>query len=166
MISSISAWVLSIAGIICVSVLIELILPNGQMNKYIKGIFSFFVLFVIISPIPKLLNININFSDFLDYGDIQIDEDYIYQLNMDKLASLQEDTQNAIQSQGYENVVVSVDADIFSSTFIVKSATIDLSELVITSQSQHTNITDIKKDITEVVIKILSIEEDKVYFDE
>ena len=111
MISSISAWVLSIACIICLSVLVELILPSGQMNKYIKGIFSFFVLFVIISPIPKLLNLNINGDSFLDYGFVQVDEDYIAQLNMDKLTSLTKSAEDAITELGYENSVVSLEAD-------------------------------------------------------
>ena len=33
MIGNISSWVLSIAGVICVSVLVELLMPDGQMNR-------------------------------------------------------------------------------------------------------------------------------------
>ena len=62
MFSTLSAWVMSIAGIICISVLVELVIPNGQMNKYIKGIFSFIVLLVIISPIPMLLGKEFDFD--------------------------------------------------------------------------------------------------------
>ena len=41
MVSTLSAWILSIAGIVLLSVLVELILPAGSMSKYIKGIFAF-----------------------------------------------------------------------------------------------------------------------------
>ena len=51
-----SEWLLSIAGIILLSVLCEFILPEGQINRYIRGIFAFITIFVIISPLPKLLN--------------------------------------------------------------------------------------------------------------
>lgn len=165
MISSISAWVLSIACIICLSVLVELILPSGQMNKYIKGIFSFFVLFVIISPIPKLLNLNINGDSFLDYGFVQVDEDYIAQLNMDKLTALTESTESAIAARGYENSIVSLEADIFSTSFKVKSATIDLSRLVITSSAKHKDIVSIREEITMFISTLLSLEKEEVYFE-
>ena len=48
MIDGISNWILSIAGIICLSVIVELIMPEGQLNRYIKGVFSFIVVFVIV----------------------------------------------------------------------------------------------------------------------
>lgn len=165
MISSISAWVLSIACIICLSVLVELVLPSGQMNKYIKGIFSFFVLFVIISPIPKLLNLNINGDSFLDYGFVQVDEDYIAQLNMDKLTSLTKSAEDAITELGYENSVVSLEADIFSTSFKVKSATIDLSGLVITSSAKHKDIVSIREEITVLISTLLNLEKEEVYFE-
>ena len=60
MIGELSNWILSIAGIICLSVVLELILPEGQLNRYIRGVFSFIVVLVILLPIPKLLNKNFN----------------------------------------------------------------------------------------------------------
>ena len=165
MISSVSAWVLSIACIICVSVLVELVLSSGQMNKYIKGIFSFVVLFVIISPVPKLLNMNLDGDGFLDYGNVQVDEDYIAQINMDKLTALTESTESAIAQRGYENSIVSLEADIFSTSFKVKSANIDLSGLVITSNAQHKDIVGIREEITVLVKTLLNLSEEEVYFE-
>lgn len=165
MISSVSAWVLSIACIICVSVLVELVLPSGQMNKYIKGIFSFVVLFVIISPVPKLLNMNIDRDGFLDYGNVQVDEDYIAQINMYKLTALTESTESAIAQRGYENSIVSLEADIFSTFFKVTSASIDLSGLVITSNAQHKDIVGIREEITVLVKTLLNLSEEEVYFE-
>ena len=97
MLSDISSWIMSIAGIICISVIIELVLPDGQMNKYIKGIFSFIVILVIIMPIPKLIGSNLDFSNIFDYdSNINVDEDYLYQLNLDKLNLVKEDIENEI----------------------------------------------------------------------
>ena len=62
MFSSLSGWVLSIAGVISLSVIVELILPEGQLNKYIRGIFSFIIILVIIAPLPSLGGKNFSFS--------------------------------------------------------------------------------------------------------
>ena len=85
MLSTLSSWIISIAGIICISVIIELILPEGNMNKYIKGILSFIIVLVIIMPLPKLLKTEVNFDKIFDYNkNISVDEDYLYQLNLYK----------------------------------------------------------------------------------
>ena len=34
-----TSWILSIVGIVLLGVLIDLILPNGEIQKYIKSIF-------------------------------------------------------------------------------------------------------------------------------
>ena len=56
--SAISSWLLSVAGIIILGVLCEMILPDGQMNKYVKVIFSFAVLLVgVVLLIIRLLDV-------------------------------------------------------------------------------------------------------------
>jgi len=60
---AISSWLLSIAGVIILSVLAEFVLPDGQMNKYIKTIFSFVILLVIVMPLPKVFGKDFDFSN-------------------------------------------------------------------------------------------------------
>ena len=50
------AWLLKITGVIALSTLSSLLIPNGQTKKYVKGIFALITLFVLVSPLPKLLN--------------------------------------------------------------------------------------------------------------
>lgn len=50
-----NAWILSIVGIICLGILLDIVLPTGQMSKYVKGFFSLLCMFVIIAPIPAFL---------------------------------------------------------------------------------------------------------------
>ena len=61
---AVSAWLLSITGVILLSVLAEFVLPEGQMNKYTKVIFSFVILLVIIMPLPKLFGKDFDISKF------------------------------------------------------------------------------------------------------
>lgn len=164
--STLSAWVLSIAGVVLLSVLVELILPSGAMNKYIKGIFAFIIMLVILTPIPKLLNQNIDISNFFNSDVIQPDEDYIEQINFDKLSALQTEIEKEIENEGYQNVKVYISSNIFDNTFQIRSATIDLTNLVITANAEHTNIVRIKQQITGIVKNHLSIGEDYIFYEE
>ena len=164
---SISAWVMSIAGIVCLSVLVELIMPSGQMNKYIKGIFSFIVLFVIISPIPTLLGKKINIDNVFDSSStLQVQDNYLYQLNLDKVSAMQNEINAQIQDLGYSNVQARIDCDIFSSSIVIRAIYVDLPHLIITENARHTDILEIKKDIVLLASSAANIKEERVVFNE
>lgn len=74
------AWLLKITGVIALSALSSLLIPNGQTKKYVKGIFALITLFVLVSPLPKLLK-----SDFSGFpnafdtvSELEIDETFLY----------------------------------------------------------------------------------------
>ncbi|MBQ8444199.1 MAG: stage III sporulation protein AF [Clostridia bacterium] len=164
--AEISSWILSIAGVVCLSILIELILPDGQMNKYIKGIFSFVIVFVIISPIPRLLNVDYDFSNVFNYENtFSLDENYLYQLNLDKLNLLQEEIQQDISNYGYQNVEVYINGSIFDNGMEIKSVYVDLSSLVITKNAEHKDISKIKTHLTEIIQEHIQIDEEMILYD-
>ncbi len=165
MLCELSNWILSIAGIICVSVIVELILPDGQMNRYIKGIFSFIIILVVIMPIPKLLNRDFNFSNIFDNSGYEINSDYLYQVNLDKMNSVKNEIEKQIEKRGYLNVVVSINCDIFDNSMQYKSIFVDLSDLVISGQAEHNYISKIKKDISSIIMAIIDIDEEAILYD-
>lgn len=165
MLCELSNWILSITGIICVSVIVELILPDGQMNRYIKGIFSFIIILVVIMPIPKLLNRDFDFSNIFDNSGYEIDSDYLYQVNLDKMNSVKNEIEKQIEKRGYLNVVVSINCDIFDNSMQYKSIFVDLSDLVISGQAEHNNISKIKKDISSIIMAIIDIDEEAILYD-
>ena len=165
MIGDISTWITSIAGIICLSVIVELMLPDGQMNRYIKGIFSFVIILVIIMPIPNLIGKEINFSNIFDYDNVAVDEDYIYQLNLDKINIVRDEIENDIQLHGYENVKIYIDCDIFDNAMKFESITVDITNLVISENAEHKNIAKIKDDITDIIQSHLQIDRGSILYD-
>lgn len=166
MLAEISKWILSIAGIICTSVLIELVLPDGQMNKYIKGILSFIIVLVIIVPIPKLLNSDHDYSNIFNFeNNIEVDEDYLYQLNLDKLNAIKGEIEENVKNRGYNNVEIYISADIFESQMSYKSINVDLSRLVISENAEHNDITKIKKDISSIIKSYVQIEEENIFYE-
>ena len=46
------AWILSIAGVICLGILLEIVLSEGKTAKYVKGAFSLLVVIAIVAPLP------------------------------------------------------------------------------------------------------------------
>ena len=57
-----SGWILSVTAVICLTVLMDIVMPDGQMNKYVKGITSLIVVFVVISPLTALAKGKFDFS--------------------------------------------------------------------------------------------------------
>lgn len=165
MLNELSTWIISIAGVICLSVIVELVLPEGQMNRYIKGTFSFVIILVIIMPLPKLLGSKLDFSNIFDYGDIQVDDDYIYELNLDKINGIKKDIEKEIKSHGYQNVEIYINCNIFDNAMQFNSIYVDLTNLVITENAEHKNITKIKQDITAVIKGFIEIGEEDILYD-
>lgn len=167
MIASISDWLLSIAGIICLSVVVEIVLPSGQINKYIKGIISFIITLVIITPLPSLIKSKKDYSNIFDYEtSIEVDENYLYQLNLDKLNSLKRDIEKDIFALGYRNVFVYISSNIFESNLTFVSVNVDISDLVISPNAEHKDITKIKKDITKIIQSKMDLGEEAIFYDE
>ena len=140
--SFISSWVLSIAGISVIGVLVELILPSGQTKKYVKGVFAFVVVMVIITPLPKLFGSNFQVDDILEENAIIIQEDFVYQINRERLEKIEEMIESDLQMEGFENVKVKINANIFTVNMSIDAVFVDLSNLVITENAKHKNTND------------------------
>src|SRR5690554_3440766 len=77
MIEDLSYWVKNIIYIIFFIVFLEILLPNNSMRKYVKVIAGLLVMVVILTPITKLINSNLNIQDvvaknFVDMEQIDI----------------------------------------------------------------------------------------------
>ena len=143
--NSISAWVLSIAGVSILGVLVELILPSGQTKKYVKGVFAFIVVLVIISPLPKLFWGGFRAEDIFEEDAIIIQEDFIYEINRDRLSKIEEMIELDLKEVGLEGVLVQLNANIFAKNMEIEVVFVDLSNLVLAENLQH-------KDINELII--------------
>lgn len=146
-----TAWILSIAGVTVLSVLVDLILPSGQTAKYIKNVFAFIMILVIISPLPSLLKGNFKINEIFESEEIVLQENFIYQINKDKLDQLEKNIESEIEEAGMQNVDVSISADVFSYQMKIKEIYVDLSDLVIDENVGHI---DIRKAITKIIVKL------------
>lgn len=162
--SGISAWLLSVAGIIILSVLAELVLPEGQINKYIKVIFSFVIILVIISPLPKLFGKDYDFKHLLNGGNSELQEDYLYQLNIDKLTAISESLSNKVKEKGLNNVEIFINANVMSEKLEIFSVYVDLENLEYGEEFGNKDIAKAKIVIREIIN--LTLENVEVKFNE
>ncbi len=160
---SISGWLLSIAGISVLSVLIDVILPSGQTSKYIRGIFAFFMVFVIVAPFPKLFGREFDIEKIFATQSIEIQKNFIIQINKDKLNLLENQIENELNLQNLNEIQITVNGDVFASPMEIKNIFVDLSNLVINENNKHINIKKVTKDCVK---KFINIEEEKIVFNE
>ena len=50
-----AAWLASILGVVIVGIVVELLTQNRRMGNFIRSIYGFLVLLVIVTPLPRLL---------------------------------------------------------------------------------------------------------------
>ena len=160
--SSFSSWILSIVCISVASVLVDLVLPEGKSSTIIKSIFSYAIILVIISPIPKLLKNQNGFNGELYYQDIEIQEDFIYQVNKNKIDKLKLHIENDLAEQDIEGVEIAISADIFDIAMEIDAVYVDFFDLVINENNEHI---DIKKAVVNTVQKYISIGKENIIFD-
>ena len=136
------AWILSIAGVICLGILLEIVLPEGKTAKYVKGAFSLLVVIAIVAPLPKLIN-----SDF----DINVDADIPSWSQSDDYtttyySAFEEKVQNALLQEGCESKV-----KIEVSSGVIVKVEVTVYDLILDG-----------KDIVRITAKTLGVSEDKV----
>ncbi len=103
-----SGWIMGIVGVICLSVLVDILLPDGQTNKYIKGIFALITLYVIISPLPAFLSKDYSLDEVLSFDAVEfaIDDDFLDGISTNPFKSREDALAAYLTKCGYANTSV------------------------------------------------------------
>ena len=154
-----SSYVVSILGIVLAGVIIEIIIPSGAINKYIKGIYSLFVVAVIISPI---INFSSKENDFkLVYNDYTVDEELFEYISKQRINSLENTIEKDLKDKGFNGLDINIDFSIENNSLIYKKCDVNLENLVIDLDNQHINKYEF---ITEVVIDYTNLAQEEIIF--
>lgn len=153
------AWLLKITGVIALSALSSLLIPNGQTKKYVKGIFALITVFVLVSPLPKLLK-----SDFSGFpnafdtvSELEIDETFLYGVATNAYKTQERNIEKFLKEKGIEAKV----------KFVVKSETsseIDYVNVILSDKSferDKSNSIDIGA-LKNEISKFSGVPEDKL----
>ena len=101
MIAFIKSWCEGIIVAVMISIIIELLIPEGNNKKYVKVVIGIYILFVIISPILEKINIEYEFDDFLGLESIEVSTDINNDIKDVYVDGIEETIKNEITQKGY-----------------------------------------------------------------
>jgi len=145
-----TAWLLSIAGVVIIGALVEVLLSDSSVHKFIRSIFAFFVLFVIAQPIPGFFRSAV--SSLETGGGFELNSELIEQINAQTAAALQRNAQLALEAAGFDGVIVTIQAG----TVYVNAFGVVL---------RHTNPDiDIKNETIKIVRAVTGVSEEVIHY--
>lgn len=157
--SNISSWVLSICGIVCVGVIVDVILPNKKNTSIVKTVVALSTILMIIKPIVKIDLNKINFDNIT--SQIKVDNKFVDVRNTEKLKALSGAIEMELNKNGYKNVLISFSID--NEKLLIKSVFVDLSKLVLSGENLNINK---YTNIVAIVQQFVNINQGQVIFNE
>ena len=160
--STISIWVLSIVGIIVLSMLVDLLLPSGSMSKFIKSIFGYLIIVVILSPVFSFFTQkDFSINDIFSSSNVQIQDSFVANVNRQFLDSVEKSIEKSCHEKGIKFVEVGIQADIFENEIEIKQISVNLKNIVITDEVKHTNI---RTSIVNIIKENIKVKEEIIKF--
>ncbi len=142
-------WLLSVCAVTIVTSLSVFILPEGKIGIYIKSIFSFITVLVIIAPLSNLSNLDFDFN-LNNQNNIQVQTEYLNYFNNKRNEENEKLCEKALEEAhlNFESVKFIYDTtDDYQ--YCVKKIEIILSKSVIKEDETHIDIIeDIKNKLS------------------
>lgn len=154
-------YILSILGIVIAGIFIDIIVPNGKINKYIKSIYSIFVVAVLLSPLINFLNKNHDFT--VKYKDYELNTELINYIHSMRVKAMETNLENYLGAEGFKNIHIELTFSSKNNEISYNSCKISLKNLVIEKDKQHINKYEF---IKEVVKENTNLSNEEIIFDE
>ena len=152
-----SGYILKIVAVVLFSVLIDILIPSGKMEKIVKICLSLIIVFVIVSPIPSLISKVKNFA--VDDSGQLIDMEYVKKINLKKIDNLEEKIENELKSYGIENIEIELMCDPTKTEITYLFCNVDARSVVLNEKAQGINLNE---KIIEVVQNFIDIKKENI----
>ena len=150
--SKISSWIISVVCAVLLGVLVEVVLPEGKLNKLLKSVVGVLVMLVIVSPLKNLNLTNLNFQNLFD--GIKIDQNFVDERGKESIEMVQSEIETVLTKNGFEGVVIKIDGSSSADSIKINTVFADLTNLVLKDNSlninKYTNIAEIIKSVVDV----------------
>ena len=156
-----SSWVLSIIGVVLISVIVEMILPKGSVSKFIKSVLAIFIVFVIVSPIATIKDSNY-FDKIFNLNAIEIDVNYVKTINEQKVTEYQKNITTILNESGFLNISVNIDAEIDKEIKINK-VYVNICNLVLNGNISHI---DKYTKMIAIITSVVDVKKENIVFNE
>ena len=151
-----NAWLLSIAGAIVVGVILELVLSSGSLGKFVRSIYAFFLLLIIVTPIPGFLRNGITIGEGIDF-----DWELIGTINSQSNTAAENRLVSELGRFGITGVLVTVVHDRNAQQFTIQEVFINAWNAQLTPERQGINI---RTEVIRIATATLRIREDQITY--
>ena len=155
-----NGYVLSILGIVLVGIVIDVVMPSGVINKYIKSLFSIFVVAVILNPIIAFVKENKNFT--LHYDDYEVQESIMNYIFNERVKSIETSILKELENGGISNIDIKINYSIESNEININSCTVFMENVVISPDKLHINKYEF---ISDVVNKYTDLTDEEIIYE-
>lgn len=152
-----SSYILKIVGVVVITVLIDILMPSGKMEKMVKTAMSLIVILVIVSPIPNFIK---KIKDY-SVGDDKslIDLEYVKKINLQKIDSVEEKIKEDLKQSGISNIEIELMCDMSSTEIKYIFANIDARSVVLDNSAQGI---DLIETVKNSVLKFIEIKKENI----
>jgi len=134
-------WIIGILAVVLLGTIIDLLMSEHKMGKYIRSIFAAVTILVIILPIPSIMQNGINFDNsFIIQNEWELDENFLTFATRVRLNALARGVEAQLASGGISGTEIRLEGSMQNQEVIVYSARVNMQNASIT-----TNITNIDK---------------------
>lgn len=145
MINFLHKWIEQIAIAVILVSIFEMLLPNGNIKKYIKMILGLFVVFSIISPfVDSKALYNLNTNDIIGEYNLTQQESVNDKIEDSYIRELENDITKTVEEQGYNVKSCKIDARIYSGDKDAGIKSINIILLSKNKKEENNNNSDIE----------------------
>lgn len=112
MIIKIRQWCEGIIIAVIISIIIEMIIPEGKNKKYVKVIIGVYIMFVSLSPLLEFLNYDFNFDEIAISPTIETSQSINDDIKEVYISGIEESLKLEIEVLGYEVENIKIYTDI------------------------------------------------------
>ncbi len=154
-------WIKQICAVVLVIMVIILILPDGKMGKYVKGLTPLVLSFVIISPLLNISEFDISAILNGEQTNIEYQEDFLSTVLSNKIRQEEKELMKLIENLGIKEGQVQIEyIKQEQMDYQIQKVKVNLEKAVINSDSSNI---DIIEDIKNTCSNYLSIDKGKIF---
>lgn len=146
-----TAWLLSIVGIVFLGVMVDIIAPSGKTNTFIKSIFAIFLIYVVITPIVK----------YIKKGEYKVDFETEYSTENLSITEAEHKISDLLISNGFYGIDVEIKGYVSKDKIVAQKVVLNGAKTVLKSQDEHI---DKYKLITNLVQSIVTVKKENIEY--
>ena len=152
-----SGYILTILGIVLAGILIDIIVPTGKINKYIKSIFAIFVVAVILMPVVKFIAKSDEIT--INYNDYEIEQNLMNYIFSSRVTAYENEIIEVLENNGLSNIDIKINYSINSNELSLNSCEVNLKNMTSSNIEMHNNryefIAETIKEITNLTDEVI-----------